>query len=60
MTAQQLSPIRKAVGGQTLLAASVKTFHSYVHSRYFSPVASELRTAWDDLQPFMENIWPKS
>lgn len=57
MTEPQLAPVRKAVGGQTLLAASVKTLHSYVHSRYTSPLGSELRTAWDDLQPFLASIW---
>lgn len=57
MTTSELAPIRKAAGGQTLLAASIKTMHGYVHSRYFSPVASELKTAWDDFQQFMESIW---
>jgi len=58
MTHKELQPIRKASAGQTLLVASVKTLHAYVHNRHFSPVASELKTAWDDLQPFMENVWP--
>ena len=58
MTAQQLAAIHKAASGQTLLAASVKSMHSYVHNRYFSPVASELKTVWDDFQLFMENVWP--
>ncbi len=58
MSASQLAPIKKAAGGQTLLAASVKTMHGYVHNRHFSPVASELKTAWDDFQPFMEKLWP--
>ncbi len=57
MTTQQLAPVRKAASGQTLLAASVKSLHGYVHSKYMSPVASELKTAWEDLQPFLENIW---
>ena len=57
MTPSQLAPIRKAVAGQTLLASSVKTMHGYVHSRYFSAIPSELITAWDDLQPFLEQLW---
>jgi hypothetical protein len=28
-----------------------------VHSKYFSPTASELTIAWDDFQPFLENLW---
>jgi hypothetical protein len=58
MSSKQLAPIRKAVGGQTLLAASVKTLHGYVHNKYFSPIPSELRTAWDDITPFISNLWP--
>jgi len=57
MTKAQLRPVRQAAGGQTLLASSVKTMHGYVHSRYFSARASELIGAWDDLQPFVENLW---
>lgn len=58
MSPKQLAPIRKAAGGQTLLAASIKTLHSYVHNKYFSPVASELKTAWDDIELFVSNLWP--
>lgn len=57
MTESQIRPIKKAAGGQTLLASSVNTMHEYVHSRYFSPVASELTVGWDDLQPFVEHVW---
>lgn len=58
MTSSQLVPIRKAAGGQTLLAASVKTLHSYVHNKYFSPIPSELKTAWDDMSIFISKLWP--
>lgn len=58
MTEQQLAPMKKAAGGQTLLAASIKTLNGYVHSRFTSPGATELKVAWDDLQPFMEKLWP--
>jgi hypothetical protein len=58
MTSKQLAPIRKAAGGQTLLAASIQTLHGYVHNKYFSPIPSELRTAWDDIAPFVSNLWP--
>lgn len=58
MTKQQLTPIRKAAGGQTFLAASVKTFNAYVHNRYASAIPSELKTAWDDLELFISKLWP--
>lgn len=58
MTTNQLAPVKKAASGQTLLSASIKTMHGYVHNRHFSPIASEIKTAWDDFQPFIENLWP--
>jgi len=57
ITHDRLEPVLKARGGQTLLACSVGTLHAYIHNRHFSPVASELRVAWDDLQPFLEALW---
>ena len=39
------------------LSASTVTFNQYVHNKYVYPTASELRTAWDELQPFVEKIW---
>lgn len=57
MTRAELAPIKLAAGGQTLLVASVKTLHYYVHSRHFSPVPSHLKIAWDDLQPLVEKLW---
>ena len=58
MSSKQLGPIRKAAGGQTLLAASIQTLHGYIHSRYFSPIPSELKTAWDDMEMYISNLWP--
>jgi len=57
MSNDELSPALKAVSGQTLLVATIKTMNGYVHSRYYSPVGSELKTAWDDLQLFLEKVW---
>ena len=36
---------------------SVKTLHSYVHNKDVTPIPSDLRSAWDDLWPFIENLW---
>jgi hypothetical protein len=59
MSPKQLAPIRKAAGGQTfLLATSIKTLHGYVHNKYFSPISSELKTAWDDIALFVSSMWP--
>jgi hypothetical protein len=58
MSSRQLAPVRKAAGGQTLLVASIKTLHSYVHNKHFSPIPSELKTAWDDMSIFVSKLWP--
>jgi hypothetical protein len=56
MTPQQLLPVTRAVSNQTLLASSITAFNAYVHNPDFSPIPSELKIAWDDLQPFIELI----
>lgn len=57
LTTDELDPVRKAAAGQTLLVAAIRTMNGYVHSRHYSPVGSELRVAWDDLQLFIEQLW---
>ncbi len=39
------------------LAASMVTFNQYVHNAYAFPKPSELRTSWDEMQPFLEAVW---
>lgn len=39
------------------LAASLVTFNQYVHNSFSFPKPSELRTSWDELQPFLEAVW---
>lgn len=46
----------KIADGKGPVAASTMTFNQYVHNPYVHPVPSELRTAWDELQPFMERV----
>jgi hypothetical protein len=57
MTEAELLPARRAATGQNLLASDIPTFHGYVHNRHFNPAPIDLKTAWDDLQKFMETIW---
>lgn len=42
--------------GKGVMATSTMTFNQYVHNRYVHPIPSELRTQWDELQPFMEKV----
>jgi hypothetical protein len=57
MTVDELAPVRRAAGGQTLLAASISTMHGYVHNRHFAPIPTDIKIAWDELQLFMEKVW---
>jgi len=36
---------------------SVKTFHAYVHNMTATPSPTDLKTVWDDIWPFVQEIW---
>ncbi|HET6386468.1 MAG TPA: hypothetical protein VFJ58_24000 [Armatimonadota bacterium] len=50
--------IQKIADNESVIAASTTTFNRYVHNRFVHPKPTELGTAWDELQPFMEAMWP--
>lgn len=50
--------IHKVADSNYSVAAGTVTFNQYVHNPHVYPTASELRTAWDELQPFIEKLWP--
>ncbi len=52
----KLKPVTVAMGNKHGLL-SVHTFNAYVHNRHFSPIANELKTTWDNIQPFMQVLW---
>jgi len=49
--------IQKVANSHFVLAASTVTFNLYVHNEYTFPKPTELKVAWDELQPFMETLW---
>ncbi len=57
MTPQQLVPVRRAASKQHFLASSITTLHAYVHNPHLSPDPDTLRTAWDNLQTFIEALF---
>lgn len=57
LTMKQATPVFKACVGDSLLAPSIKLMNEYVHNPYLFPSASDLRNAWDNLQPFMIAVW---
>lgn len=56
MTEHQLRPVRQMTSSPSQ-NQSVKTFHSYVHNKNVTPSAADLKSAWDDLWPFIEIMW---
>lgn len=36
---------------------SINTMNSFVHNFHFSPKADNLRTGWDNIEPFMTILW---
>jgi hypothetical protein len=50
--------VQKMADSPNVLASSTMTFNQYVHNQYVYPKPTELRTAWDEVQPLMEKLWP--
>lgn len=50
--------MQRVADGGTVLAASVPTFHQYVHNQYVFPKPAELYASWDEVAPYMEKLWP--
>ncbi len=55
---QLFKAMEKVADGRHVVAASSATFNQYVHNQYVYPKPPELRTSWDELQPFVEKLWP--
>jgi hypothetical protein len=53
-----LRAIETVASGKTVLGPSLVTFNQYVHNEFVFPKASDLYTAWDELEPFISQIWP--
>jgi hypothetical protein len=56
MDKKALHAVRKAASDPNSLLSTV-TLNAYVHNVHFYPSASELKTSWDNLEPFIEKLW---
>jgi hypothetical protein len=58
LTEHQSRAVRHAAQPDNFMATSVNVLNQYVHNPYFKPALDDLRSAWDNLQPFIYAIWP--
>jgi hypothetical protein len=58
MPAQLREVIENIADSKNVLAAGVVNWNQYVHNQYVHPKAANLRSEWDELQPFFEYLWP--
>jgi hypothetical protein len=56
-THRELEPLRKSASGDTIIVSSIRNLHSLVHNKLSFPKPTELRLAWDELQPYIEAMW---
>lgn len=49
--------MQKVGDSKASILPSTFTFNQYVHNEYAYPNTSELRSTWDELQPFVEALW---
>lgn len=58
ITAALHKALERVADGSLVLASNLVTLNQYVHNPHTFPKPSELRTAWDELDPLLKVLWP--
>lgn len=58
LTEQQAQPVRRAIEAAGYEGISPLLMHQWVHNRHMFPSVEELRTGWDNFQPWLSAVWP--
>lgn len=56
MNQKEMKPVLTCISNPNSLL-STNTLNAYVHNKNFLPIPNDLKTTWDNLQPFIEKIW---
>lgn len=56
MTKKELTAANRAANDPNSIFSTVH-LNAYVHNRNFYPSASDLKTSWDNLEPFIVKLW---
>jgi hypothetical protein len=57
MTKKELVAVRRIADPHHFLAGSIETLHAYVHDANFAAGPSDLKAAWNSLEPFFVRLW---
>ena len=57
LSPREATPVRRAANRDSLLGPSVKLMHQWVHNQHTSPTANDLRSYWNDVEPFIIALW---
>lgn len=59
LTDQEAQPVRRAAQAQSYgEGIGTLLMNQWIHNRHMFPAASELRTGWDNFQPWFRAVWP--
>jgi len=56
LTKHELRAIRQMTASENQ-TQSIRTFHSYIHNKDVTPSSTDLKSAWDDIWTFIEQVW---